>query len=123
MTKKIFSFLFISFFYLPFCSFASSPLTGTELLKACEVVLDIHDKNMGRVQTENEYLQGTKAGLCEGYLRGVSEAHKPACSLVDNNDKLLTAAAVVKYLKENSKELYMPASVLVVRAYARYFHC
>jgi hypothetical protein len=122
MIKKIFSFLLISAFYLPLSSFASSVLTGTELLKACEVVLDIHDKNMGRVQTENEYLQGTKAGLCEGYLRGVNEMRKSACSF-NNNDKLLTVAAVVKYLKTNSEQLYMPASVLVVKAYARYFHC
>src|SRR5437867_1916642 len=101
MTKKLFSFFLVCFSYLPLVSFATSTLTGTELLKTCEVALDIHDKNMGRAQTENEYLQGTKAGMCEGYLRGVNEARKSAC-LLNNDNKLLTIAAVVKYLKDNS---------------------
>ncbi len=126
MTKKLSAFFIIVFLFSPLAVWADSALTGAELLENCQVVLDIHDKNMGRVQTENEYLQGTRAGKCEGYLRGVNEArlveHKLACSF-DTNDKLFIVAAVVKYLKDNSNELSLPASVLVGRVYARYFHC
>lgn len=102
--------------------FAFPTLTGKELLNYCEVSLDIHDNNMGRVQIESDFLQGAKAGFCEGYLRGIDEAHGKKC-LPENNERLANIAIIVKYLKDHPQQLDSPASYLVLKAYQYYFHC
>jgi len=107
---------------LPTSAFASSTLTGKELLDYCEVALDIHDNNLGRVQVENEFLQGTRAGFCEGYLQAIDQAHGKHC-LPDHNERLANIAIVVTYLKKHTRQLNMPASSLVLKSYEYYFHC
>lgn len=106
----------------PISIFASTPFTGKELLENCEVALDIHNNNMGRVQTENEFLQGTKAGFCEGYLQAINQAQANRC-LPENNNPLVNIAIVVKYLKMHKHQLDMPAAQLVLKSYEYFFHC
>ncbi len=127
-------------FYFAFCLFifpflltsnpchAMNHLTGQELFDNCKVALDIFDKNFGSVKTETEYLQGIKAGICEGYVMSANEtlhplnAKKEYC-LPSDNDMRGPIAVVVKYLKNHPQELNLPASVLVAKTFEIYFSC
>lgn len=134
MIKKSLLFLMLLFItYIPTLSFALvNDITGKKLLDYCQVALDIFDNNYGRVQTESEYLQGSKAGICQGYLmsvnemRGLMNQNKHASSnycALNNCNILKVTAVVVKYLKDHPQQLNLPASTLVLNAYQTYFPC
>lgn len=116
----------------------TDPMTGKNLLEYCQVALDILDNNLGRVQTESEYTQGSKAGKCQGYLMSVNELHELSAyypqtfrkvdkyylyCLPESNNMLTNIAAVVKYLKDHPQQLNWQASLLVLRAYETYYPC
>lgn len=122
MIKSLFTMLIL--FCLSSTSFAIDHLTGETLLENCKVAIDLLDNNFGRVQTDSEYLQGTKGGICQGYLMSVNEmSPKQAYCMPDNVEMRRTIAMVVKYLKDHPKELKSPASGLVLKAYKSYFPC
>lgn len=107
---------------------AMNHLTGQELLDNCKVALDIFDKNFGFVKTDTEYLQGVKAGICEGYIMSANETLHPLRAknrycLPSDNDMRGPIAVVVKYLKNHPQELNLPASVLVTKTFDIYFSC
>ncbi|MHB1948443.1 MAG: Rap1a/Tai family immunity protein [Gammaproteobacteria bacterium] len=128
MIKKIILFLLIQFYCVT--SFSLDTMTGVKLLDYCKIAIDFLDNNYGRVQTDSEYLQGTKAGICEGYLTSVNEFYslprkgeKKLYCMPENYEISKAIAVVVKYLKDNPKQLDLPATILVLRAYERYFLC
>ena len=128
MLKKMILLFLIQFYCTS--SFALDKITGVRLLDYCKIAIDFLDNNYGRVQIDSEYVQGTKAGICEGYLMSVNELYaapakgsKKLFCMPENYEVSKTIAAVVKYLKDNPKQLDLPASLLVLRAYERYFPC
>jgi len=126
MLKKSLLFLIAFFLYFPLVSLAATyDLTGEKLLAYCQIAMDLVDNNYGRAQIESEYLQGSKSGICQGYLMSVNEIrnqnHKKICLL--NDCMLKRIAVVVKYLKDHPQQLQQPASTLVFNAYQMYFPC
>lgn len=131
MIKKFLILLMIAI--LPTTSFAFCNINGYALLHYCQVALDIYDNNSGRVQTECEYMQGFKAGLCEGYIMSGEERScfvknsrgcPNACNSPLNSCNMrYKVALIVRYLKDHPCELGMPASVVVANAYSTYFRC
>lgn len=120
--KKCFIVICLFFAFIPTAFSSPTHLTAKELLAYCEVAMDVFDKNFGRIQTEREFLQGTKAGICQGYIMGMNDAGKRPC-LPANFIMLENVAAVVKYLKTHPQELGLPASVAVKRSFEHYFNC
>lgn len=105
--------------------------TGKELLEYCKIAMDIHDRQFGYPQTDPEYILGTKAGICEGYLMSANEMHcqtqyakNYACFCLPlNYDLLIGASVVVKYLKNHPEQQHLSASLLVAKSFATYFPC
>lgn len=120
-------FILILCLLFPFNSWAiPNYITGQQLLDYCRVALDVFDKNSGRVQTEGEYTQGVKAGICEGYLIKVNELlqkNNIGAFCVPENRMAEVVAAVAKYLKDNPQLLQTEASALIIDAFKKYFPC
>ncbi len=122
---KRFSVFFLLFLLFSPCTFSATTfLTGHELLEYCQSTLDVLDYNFGRVQMETEYHLGSNSGKCQGYIIGVNETLSKKHYCVPSNYNMLeTASVVVKYLKDHPQELNCPASLLIARAYQKYFPC
>jgi hypothetical protein len=107
--------------------------SGPELLANCQTALDAIDNNFGRVQTEGEYLQGNKAGKCQGFLSSVNEMYLLNSAiknnlplkycLPNNYNSLEGASAVVQYLKKYPQQKNQAATLIVLQAFQYYFPC
>ncbi len=95
--------------------------TGKELLEYCEIATDVMDREYGRPQTQPDYILGTKAGMCAGYLMSATELHRYC--FPPNYNLLLGAAVVVKYLKKHPEQQTLMAALITMKAYAAYFPC
>jgi hypothetical protein len=111
---------------------AENPVTK-ELFNNCKVTLDIVDNNFARVQTESNFLQGTKSGKCQGFIDSVNQMNFLNLSrnvsrslkycLPASYTSLQGATAVVLYLKKYPQEKSTDAIVVVLRAFNKYFPC
>lgn len=132
--KRIFLIFIPVLFLLPVMAASSlSGFTGAKLMEYCQVGLDILDKNYGYVQSDSEYLQGVKTGICEGYLTSVNETSSlkigrrgekyQAYCMPAHFDMRRNMALVVKYIKDHPQQQAMPASSVVLKTYESYFPC
>jgi hypothetical protein len=105
-----------------------TPFKGSNLLEYCQTAIDLLDNNFGRVQMQNEYIEGTKTGICQGYLMSINEmqlslSQKATYCLPNNYNMLRGAATIVKFLKDHPEQQQLPANRVVLNAFQTYFPC
>jgi len=122
MKNIVFSAFLVTTFLVSSTTFADKQFsTGKELLEYCQIAADANDRDAWKPQTEPEYILGTKAGMCAGYLMSATELNR--FCFPPNYNLLLGAAVVVKYLKKHPEEQTLSAALLTSRAYKTYFPC
>lgn len=125
--KQILSYFLISLALLPNLS-SSEPFTGQHLLYYCLAATDVLDYNFGKAQMNSEYIQGTRTGICEGYIMSMLDSQQmsakhPAFCLPANYNMLRGALVIVNYLKVYPCERRLPANQVVLKAFSSYFPC
>lgn len=115
----------------PSVTFPAMPIfTGQQLFAACFAATDILDNNFGRVQMQSEYIQGSKSGICQGYILSVVEDNFSSCTrrapafcLPDNYNMLIGARAVVQYLRSYPRQQCLTPNQIVLNAFRMAFPC
>ena len=113
-------------FHKPASAGAVSAMTADALMEKCHYA-DADLKKLDTAELSNlSVCMGYISGVVDGYAVGVTTSStKPTmlCSLPEEVTLKQMTLIVVHYGKENPSELYLPASIVVMKALNKSFPC